>query len=92
MIAWIKSTLERAAWKVVHGIKWAVSIWSEGGPGSSSRVHLAIAFASAVGLTWYAAVTQRDIPANAFALTCTLLGGGTVAYGVNKIAARKDAE
>jgi len=78
--------------RIVSALKWVLSIWSEGGPGSSTRVHLAIAFLSAVGLTWYAQVTQHDIPANAFALACTLLGGGTVEYGVNKVATAKSTE
>jgi hypothetical protein len=77
--------LERLMWKFVAAVKWLVSVWSEGGSGSSSRIHLVVAFLSAVGLCWHAQVTQHDIPVNAYMLACALLGTGAINYGVNKV-------
>lgn len=73
----------RAAIRAV--LRWIAGIWSEpNGQGSSSRVHAAIAFISAVGLAWYATVRQVQIPEGAMYLTLFVLGGGVGAYGANK--------
>lgn len=84
------NVLERLGWKIVAAVKWLLSIWSGGGPGSSSRVHLLLAFLSAIALTWRATITGTDIPPNAYMLACALLGTGGVAYVGSKVtAARK---